>query len=64
MKNDFLERNQQPSDPNRTKIIELFIKKAGDKLADCTDLAEELKDNSGCSFERALADALEIYKIK
>lgn len=64
LKNDYLERRQLPFDPRRAKVIELFVAKAGDKLADLTDLAEELETNSGCMFERALADALDIYKIK
>ncbi len=62
-KSDFLERNQRPSDPKRTAVIELFVKKAGNKLQDVTELAEELQDGTKCSFERALADSLETFKL-
>jgi hypothetical protein len=63
-KSDFLERNQRPHDKKRTAVIETFIRKAGDKLEDLTFLAEELQESSGFKFERALAEALECYKIK
>jgi hypothetical protein len=61
---DFLERNQQPMNETRVRVIDYFIKQAGEKLAEITQLADELQQNSGCSFERALADALEVYKRK
>lgn len=62
-KSDFLERYQDPSNKERTAVIELFVKKAGDKLQDVTALAEDLHEGTGCDFERALADALETYKL-
>jgi hypothetical protein len=61
MNNDYLERNQTTTN---SQIIDIFINAAGEKLGVLTDLAEELQEHSGCSFERALADALEAYKLK
>jgi hypothetical protein len=62
-KSDYLERNQDPTDPRRTAVIETFVKRAGEKLQEVIELAEELQEGTSCSFERALADALEAHNL-
>ena len=62
MMKDFIERNQQPNVSKRTKVIETFVKLAGDKLERATELAEEIH-RGGKTFERSLADSLEQLKV-
>lgn len=45
------------------RIVAIVIKKSGDKLDQVLTQAEDLMLIQGKTAERALADALEIYKL-
>lgn len=45
------------------RIMEITVKLAGDKLADVLSQAEDLMLIEAKDAQRALADALEIYKL-
>lgn len=58
---DFLERNCKQGHKHHA-VVDLYTRLAGDKLAEVNKAAESFM-SQGKKFERALADALESFKL-